>query len=1221
MPNFQRPDGSISDGNWTSTPLFEKIDDAIPNDTEDIRSESDPTNDIFEVSLTDLTDPAVSTGHIVRIRMTKATSGGGQQRDLDIIVGLYQSTTLIASATFSDIAVGIATVTFTLTGGEADNITDYDDLRVRVDANVVGGSRTSWCEVSGIEFETPSASFVVEQVGWRWFLDGTGSLTAMAAENTKPTLPGDENYGVVRVRVELEETSGGSDSNKIVKMQMSGDDGTTWEDMVLDAAAPEKHLHVTNGADTNGNTITSRLLANTDTSGEYHEDQSGTESLLANESLEVDFALFTRVVVPDSDYRFRMFWDGVAVPIKSGSVKIELRGSTVASREWTDGVLNSVNPLLEPGSGDPDAAGHGHGFRGFYDGTRWWVFWADREVSTTAFNYKHSTNPGVVAWSSASTVSFTNIKDSQDVNIIFKDIGGTLYVVAMVGDTASQRFFKRGTISGTTITWDSTERTFSNPFDDDDNGSPGLVIDEGDFLWVAGKGQDVGTELWAQRSVNAITNATYYTFNTAHSASEANIFVVAPFSGPEVISLASDEVLLVYYDGGNNNLRARKCTESGGMGSPVTINTSTNAHDNDWGVVKATDGNVYCVYGDDTANNYAWLLRVYDISGDSWATGTDPSVDKGASGTSNDGLLVHWGDDGMLYASDTAGDSDSRDTRSRYKAYTGGTAGTWDGSLSFLSPGGTQATAIGNADARASFANSPQRWVVLMERGDDAFVGTDYVLEFYVLDTAAGSIIVTPGVVALGFAAPLPTVLAASVVEPAVAGLPFDLPLPAALAASRVTPAVAGLPFDLPLPQALAASVVTPSVADLIFDLPTPVLSVPITVTPVVNPLVFDLPLPQAQAASVVTPSANDLVVGLPSPAALAAANVTPSVADLVFGLPLPSILAAAVVTPSANDLVFDLPLPAAVIAINVNPALADLVFDLPLSTILAASVVSPGVVPLVFGLPLPQALAASNVTPSVVGLPFDLPLPAALAASVVTPSVADLVFDLPLPAALAASLVTPSVADLIFDLPLPAAVIGAVSVFPAVNPLVFDLPTPTIIAAPTVTPAASALVYGMPTPAVLAASNVAPAANGLVFGLPLPQALAASNVSPLTAGLTLAVPLPGVIAASNVTPGVASLVLDLPLAALSVAPTVTPSVIGLVLAAPTPILSIPATVTPVVVGLILAIPIPTVGVLIFVRRVAGGRTVVTSRRDGGGSSASARTSGGRTTVTSRTSG
>ncbi len=168
MAVFVRPDGDQSNGNWASAPLFEKIDEDPFNDTDFVQSENDPANDIFEVTLENQTDPASSSGHIVRYRYQKGQSGGGQPGTINLIIGLYQSTTLIASATHSNISTGFVPNSFTLTGGEADNITDYNDLRIRFDADKSAGARTSWAEISWAEFETPSAAATFDQVDFRF---------------------------------------------------------------------------------------------------------------------------------------------------------------------------------------------------------------------------------------------------------------------------------------------------------------------------------------------------------------------------------------------------------------------------------------------------------------------------------------------------------------------------------------------------------------------------------------------------------------------------------------------------------------------------------------------------------------------------------------------------------------------------------------------------------------------------------------------------------------------------------------------------------------------------------------------------------------------------------------------------------------------------------------------------------------------------------------------
>ncbi len=211
MPNFQRPDGDQTVNNWTSTPLWQKIDEAVASDSDFVQSENDPSNDIMEVTLGNLTDPAVSTGHIVRYRLSRAQSGGGQPGTLNVIVGLYQATTLIASATHNNINLGFAEFSFTLTGGEADNITDYDDLRIRVDADKSAGARTTWCELSHAEFETPSAPATLVQANYR-IRDNDDELinstTFSDALNTGATLDLETRF---RIRFEIDETGATED--------------------------------------------------------------------------------------------------------------------------------------------------------------------------------------------------------------------------------------------------------------------------------------------------------------------------------------------------------------------------------------------------------------------------------------------------------------------------------------------------------------------------------------------------------------------------------------------------------------------------------------------------------------------------------------------------------------------------------------------------------------------------------------------------------------------------------------------------------------------------------------------------------------------------------------------------------------------------------------------------------------------------------------------------
>lgn len=123
---YARPVSDVSAGGWTASTgsdLFAMLDEASANDADYITS---TTASICEVALGGLTDPAVSTGHIVRYRIS-ATAGG-------IIVRLREGSTTIASWTHAPAPGSLTTYAQTLSGGEADSITNYAALKLQFEA-------------------------------------------------------------------------------------------------------------------------------------------------------------------------------------------------------------------------------------------------------------------------------------------------------------------------------------------------------------------------------------------------------------------------------------------------------------------------------------------------------------------------------------------------------------------------------------------------------------------------------------------------------------------------------------------------------------------------------------------------------------------------------------------------------------------------------------------------------------------------------------------------------------------------------------------------------------------------------------------------------------------------------------------------------------------------------------------------------------------------------
>jgi hypothetical protein len=154
MAQFGRPSSDITT-DWTTTPLWSKLDEVSPDDGDFITGTG--TAKTFEVALSSVTDPQSSTGHVVRIR-AKATGSGAAER-LNTW-GLYQGVTAIATQNASITRDSFNEYSITLSGAQADAITDYTDLRIR-GLTSQGASET--IDVSWVEFECPDATVTTDK--------------------------------------------------------------------------------------------------------------------------------------------------------------------------------------------------------------------------------------------------------------------------------------------------------------------------------------------------------------------------------------------------------------------------------------------------------------------------------------------------------------------------------------------------------------------------------------------------------------------------------------------------------------------------------------------------------------------------------------------------------------------------------------------------------------------------------------------------------------------------------------------------------------------------------------------------------------------------------------------------------------------------------------------------------------------------------------------------
>lgn len=141
MVQFARPDSDITIGNYQTQAggvanLYQTIDEVVTDDADYIRSPTSPANEVYACGLSNVTDPLLSTGHVLFMRTSVDQEA---QESLNFTQQLRQGYsgegaqgTLIASQSRNGVTSTVWTdSSYTLSGAEADAITDYTDLQHR----------------------------------------------------------------------------------------------------------------------------------------------------------------------------------------------------------------------------------------------------------------------------------------------------------------------------------------------------------------------------------------------------------------------------------------------------------------------------------------------------------------------------------------------------------------------------------------------------------------------------------------------------------------------------------------------------------------------------------------------------------------------------------------------------------------------------------------------------------------------------------------------------------------------------------------------------------------------------------------------------------------------------------------------------------------------------------------------------------------------------------
>lgn len=167
MAQYARPDSDVAAGGWATAPLYQKIDETPYSD-------SDYITDTFiggagtavTVGLSNVGDPGVSSGHIIRVRFRVDDIVSGSWT---VTVRLYEGATT-RSTDNATANTSFTTSTFTLSTAEANSITDYTNLRIEVEFYNDDEFGTYTADISWIEFEVPDAAttvYVYDGSNWK----------------------------------------------------------------------------------------------------------------------------------------------------------------------------------------------------------------------------------------------------------------------------------------------------------------------------------------------------------------------------------------------------------------------------------------------------------------------------------------------------------------------------------------------------------------------------------------------------------------------------------------------------------------------------------------------------------------------------------------------------------------------------------------------------------------------------------------------------------------------------------------------------------------------------------------------------------------------------------------------------------------------------------------------------------------------------------------------
>ncbi len=231
MVQIARPTSDVSTGGWepqgssAETTLWESVDEVSADDGVTYIEALDGEDITCELGIAStITDPGGNTGYFLKFKM-QGTGSGGPER---CSIALFQGATQRASSGNFTSRAAWADKVYELTTTEADSITAFTDLRIKLTSSNLGATEDMWVTQAFFEVPDVSATFTPEFNAFRFYDDagGEAASNALAAQDININVDVFSGNVDLQLRLRCDET-GGADGATTDDWQLQYDPNST----------------------------------------------------------------------------------------------------------------------------------------------------------------------------------------------------------------------------------------------------------------------------------------------------------------------------------------------------------------------------------------------------------------------------------------------------------------------------------------------------------------------------------------------------------------------------------------------------------------------------------------------------------------------------------------------------------------------------------------------------------------------------------------------------------------------------------------------------------------------------------------------------------------------------------------------------------------------------------------------------------------------------------